>query len=442
MPIDPRTLHDLDIFSTAAPGGVTIFGLVNRAKSRAGSEHLRQRLASPLVDVDQIVALQCAHRELSEELADFRRAFDIANTDAVEAYLGSRWQVPAKSGYLSRAAQSLWLSVVYTAYWRELEGAHARVAALLGAAMDLERRLSGMKSDRLRRHGEALKVLLESPTATDLLRHSTRRAGPARVAFDSIARGEAQATISAIINEIGSIEAAWSIAAATVEHGWAYPRPSGRLRVVGLVHPFVMVDAVPNDLDLGPEIRACFVTGPNMAGKSTFLKAMGVAMLLAHIGAGVPAVAMDFPVVGTIFSSVQITDSIAGGESFYLAEVRRIRALATALADHAAAFAVIDEPFRGTNVHDASEATLAVLTRLAHRSGVLVFVASHIGEIGALVDANPHIRAIHFAADTSEVVPRFDFRVRNGVSLQRLGMTLLRQEQVLDILESSPPKSG
>jgi DNA mismatch repair ATPase MutS len=97
-----------------------------------------------------------------------------------------------------------------------------------------------------------------------------------------------------------------------------------------------------------------------MAGKSTFLKAMALAVFLAHLGCGVPATAMDFPVVGTVFSSVHIVDNLSAGESFYLAEVRRMRALALALSEHQSVFAVVDEPFRGTNVHDAAEATVAL----------------------------------------------------------------------------------
>src|SRR5206468_6000882 len=140
-------------------------------------------------------------------------------------------------------------------------------------------------------------------------------------------------------------EAFWSVGVATVEHGWSYPQPSSRLRAIGLVHPFLGRNAVPNDIHLDDQVRVCFVTGPNMAGKSTFLKAVAVAVLLAHGGSGVPAAMMEFPTVGAIFSSVQIVDNVSAGESFYLAEVRRIKSLALALHEHGSAIAVIDEPF-------------------------------------------------------------------------------------------------
>ena len=137
----------------------------------------------------------------------------------------------------------------------------------------------------------------------------------------------------------------------------------------------------------------------------------------------------EFPTVGTIFSSVQIADNLSAGESFYLAEVRRIRALAVALHDHGSAIAIVDEPFRGTNVHDAAEATLAVITRLAAHPSALTFIASHIGEVVPAIANDPRIGLFHFAADVTADVPRFDYRLREGVSAQRLGMLLLKQEQ-------------
>src|SRR5262249_43973808 len=183
--------------------------------------------------------------------------------------------------------------------------------------------------------------------------------------------------------------------------------------------------------------RVCLVTGPNMAGKSTFLKAIAVAVLLAHLGSGVPATSMEFVPVATLFSSVRIADNLNAGESFYLAEVRRIGALARALSEHGSAVAVIDEPFRGTNVHDAAEATLAVISRLSAHPSALVLVASHLGEVVPTIAGDPRIALLCFTADVSGEQPHFDYRLRDGVSAQRLGMTLLRQEGVLDQLEHS-----
>lgn len=82
-------------------------------------------------------------------------------------------------------------------------------------------------------------------------------------------------------------------------------------------------------------------------------------------------------------------------------------------------------------------ATLAIVTRLAARTSGLVFIASHIAEIAPGLDENPHVRLCQFSADLSNDSPVFDYLLRPGISTQRLGMTLLRQEGVLALLEKT-----
>jgi DNA mismatch repair protein MutS len=140
-----------------------------------------------------------------------------------------------------------------------------------------------------------------------------------------------------------------------------------------------------------------------------------------------------------IFTSpnARVSESLGAGESLYLAEVRRVGALARALSEDGDVAAILDEPLRGTNVRDAAEATLAVVTRLAAHPRALVFVASHIGEIVPAIAGDQRIRLLQFSADVDGDEPRFDYRVRDGVSTQRLGMTLLTREGVLDMLSAS-----
>ena len=305
----------------------------------------------------------------------YRRSLDAADPDGVEDYLGINWQLPADMGGL------VWRRRWYRQYLQDVADGQTRIRGLLAAANDLCRRLSATDAAVLQTVGEHIASLLAKPDVQDLLRLTSQNSDGAKRDFDQLARDRAKPTLLGLLASLGRVEAMWSLAAATLEHRWSYPRPASRFAAVGLFHPFLGEHAVRNDLDLEPQIRVCFVTGPNMAGKSTFLKAMALAVFLAHLGCGVPATAMDFPVVGTIFSSVHIVDNLSAGESFYLAEVRRMRALALALAEHQSVFAVVDEPFRGTNVHDAAEATVATITRLADHPAALAVVASHVGEV-------------------------------------------------------------
>jgi DNA mismatch repair protein MutS len=435
MALDHATLHDLDVLSTSTPRGPTLVSLVDRSKSRAGREALRWRLVTPSQSAEEIVALQRAHQALVADAAGYRSIFDRTDTDAVERYLNSNWQLPSAKPRLTRRAERLWRPRWFRNYLRDVRNGQLRVEALLQAAADLSSKLSSTSAEILRKSGADLATLLSRREAQTLRGLGSLESTSSQLTFDELARDAAKPLLLEIIGQLGALEAMWSFGVATAEHGWAYPSPGAQLQTVRLTHPFLGSGAIGNDLRLDGETRVCFVTGPNMAGKSTFLTAVGIAVVLAHAGCGVPAASMEFPVVRTIFSSVQTTDNLNAGESFYLAEVRRIGSLAKALREHHSAIAVLDEPFRGTNVHDAVEATLAVISRLVSHPAALVFVASHLAEVVPSIVDDRRVCLIHFSADISGERPIFDYKLREGVSTQRLGMTLLKQEGVLDLLE-------
>lgn len=435
MFVDSATLQDLEIVPTPTVRGTTLWSLIDRTRTRVGSEALRQRLLSPPHCATDILALQRAHQVLAAEASTYRHALDQAAADDVERYLNANWQLPRDMPPLRRLRR--W----YRQYLQAVERGHTAVTSLVDSAAELRGRLAQTDAAILQALGDEIGTLLDAAATQELRGVLSKRASSAIFRFDQLARENARSSLARLLQCVGRLEALWSVGVATSEHGWTYPRPSSRLRAVGLYHPFLGRSAVSNDLRLDDRVRVCFVTGPNMAGKSTFLKATAVAVLLAHIGSGVPAASMEFVPVGTVFSSVQIIDNLSAGESFYLAEVRRIGALAAALADHGSAVAVIDEPFRGTNVHDAADATVAVIARLAAHPAALVLVASHVPEVVPTIRADPRIAFFYFAADIAGDRPRFDYRLREGVSEQRLGMALLRQEAVLDRLERSA-KSG
>jgi DNA mismatch repair ATPase MutS len=438
MFVDTATLQDLEAMPTPMVRGATLWNLINRTRTRVGNEALRKRLLNPPHAAKDILALQRAHQALDTDLNQFRQALDGAAADDVERYLNMSWQLPNDMPATARFTK--W----YRRYTQDVARGRTFVASLLESGPDLGAALSRSDAPMLREIGSAIADVVRDPNVQELRRLAALQNAGSHRHFDQLARETVKESIARLLHFVGEVEALWSVAAATSEHGWTYPRPSSPFRVAGLFHPFLGATVVPNDLDLARHVRVCFVTGPNMAGKSTFLKAIGLALLLAHIGSGVPATAMDFVPVGTLFSSIQIADNLRAGESFYLAEVRRVGALASALDNHSSGVAILDEPFRGTNVHDAAEATLAIISRLAAHPTALVFVASHLGEVVPAILGDPRISFLNFAADVTGDQPSFDYRLREGVSEQRLGMTLLRQEGVLDRLERSAEsaKSG
>jgi DNA mismatch repair ATPase MutS len=437
MAVDSSTLRDLEVFSSLDAEGMTLIALLDRTHSWVGREALRRRISTPVSDPARIVELQLAHQALAGESDAVRAALNDAELDAVAAYLGSRWEPARSRSRVARAAEAVWTGLRAKQFLQDAERGRDQVVALLTAATQLADLLSSSPSELVRENARAIRATTESLDLARLRDPGPRRATASTVlAFDQAARGPERPLLEDLVRQLAETEAMWSLGAATGEYGWSYPSvSSGACSARGLAHPFLGQHGIPNDITIDPATRVCFLTGPNMAGKSTFLKAFALSTYLAHLGCAVPAKAMAFRPVRSLFSSVQISDSIAAGESFYLAEVRRIRALAKLLGDLEPVVAVIDEPFRGTNVHDAAEASLVLVKRLAAHPNALVFVASHIAELAPEIEGDSRVRLLHFAARMDGGNPAFDYVLREGVSTQRLGMTLLRQEGVLDLLD-------
>jgi DNA mismatch repair ATPase MutS len=175
-----------------------------------------------------------------------------------------------------------------------------------------------------------------------------------------------------------------------------------------------------------------------MAGKTTYLRAFATAFYLAHLGMGVPARNFSFVPAQRLFSSISLNDDLSGGVSYFRAEALRVKAVAEAVADGYRVVAIMDEPFKGTNVKDAFDASLAIMERLATREDCLFMFSSHLIELSEQLSACGQIDCRYFDAEEGEERLRFDYLLRQGVSNQRLGMRVLREEGIFELLDGSP----
>lgn len=242
-----------------------------------------------------------------------------------------------------------------------------------------------------------------------------------------------------LLQLIYEVDALVSMADVTSKYGYVMPSiEEGPLRVQaeGLVHPFVE-NAVANPVNLDQDHRVLFLTGPNMAGKTTYLRAFATAFYLAHLGMGVPARSFHFVPAQRLFSSISLNDNLRDGVSYFRAEALRVKAIATAIAEGYRVVALMDEPFKGTNVKDAVDASLAILQRFAVKKDCLFMFSSHLIELSEQLNNTGQIDCCYFEAEEGEKRLRFDYTLRRGVSSQRLGMRVLREEGVFSLLDES-----
>jgi DNA mismatch repair protein MutS len=173
-----------------------------------------------------------------------------------------------------------------------------------------------------------------------------------------------------------------------------------------------------------------------MSGKSTFLKTVGLLVYLAHIGFPVPARAFKTSIQNGLFTTINLADSINLGFSHFYSEVKRVKQMAVNLQTHKNLVVIFDELFRGTNVKDAFEGTLLILKSLAAIKSSIFFVSSHLLEVAGELVHSGTIDFKCFETVLKNEMAEYDYKLKNGISSERVGLKIIEKENIKAILES------
>jgi DNA mismatch repair ATPase MutS len=193
---------------------------------------------------------------------------------------------------------------------------------------------------------------------------------------------------------------------------------------------------VAYDVTLNQNHNFIFLTGANMAGKSTFIKAVGSAVFLAHIGLGVPAESMRLSLFDGLLSNINVVDNISKGESFFYNEVQRVKNTIIKVNDKRKWLILIDELFKGTNVQDAMKCSTVVVEGLIKIKRSLFILSTHLYEISESLKGYPNIDFKYFETEVADDKLIFNYNLKNGVSSDRLGYLILKREKVIELLEN------
>jgi DNA mismatch repair ATPase MutS len=194
-----------------------------------------------------------------------------------------------------------------------------------------------------------------------------------------------------------------------------------------LGHPLIAHERrVRNDFAFKQLGDVALITGSNMSGKSSFLRTLGINLVLAYAGAPVCAESMQTGVF-RLFTCIQVQDSLADGFSYFYAEVRRLKALLDALEkpDPAPLFFLIDEIFRGTNNRERLIGSRAYVRALTGKHGVGA-ISTHDLELVQLADELPTITNYHFADAVRDGSMVFDYMLRRGASPTTNALKIMR----------------
>jgi len=179
-------------------------------------------------------------------------------------------------------------------------------------------------------------------------------------------------------------------------------------------HPLIpAAERVCNDYTLTNLGNLDIITGSNMAGKSSFLRTLGINLAMAYAGGGVMASRLETRPF-RLYTSMRLNDSVTSGYSFFYAEVRRLQALLAALEDdQQPLFFLIDEIFRGTNNRERFIGSQAYARALLGKNGVGL-IATHDLELARLSEGEKSVTNYHFRDDVIDGQMEFDYKLHDG----------------------------
>ena len=222
-------------------------------------------------------------------------------------------------------------------------------------------------------------------------------------------------------------EAYLSISKAIIKNHFTFPLfNNSRFYFQELYHPLIK-QPVKNDFEANSNV--ILLTGPNMSGKSTFLKAIGIVVYLGHIGLGVPALNVTKPYFDNISIAINLNDDIERGYSHFMFEIKNLKETIINASDNKKCFAVFDELFRGTNMEDAMDVSAATIKGLIQFKNSVFVISTHLHQLKNLEDVKSEKVASHyFDCALINDAPVFNYRLKKGWSDLKVGKILFENE--------------
>lgn len=440
--IDKQTLNDLGIFSHKKD--MSVYAIYNNARTRGGSQILEEMFFNPLDSYELI-------RRRATLIDYFQRTesgFPFRSTwfDAAEFYLSNTDErtriVVDPSVAKGESLQHKFRKVMKTD--TEFEQAESGMVSLIAIVNTLDEFTQKMAEDpQLKAVTVTLfkiREILKSPAFAPVIEAKGKEKLTLEEAafFDSLLRYDNHDKVRQILDYIYHLDVYISVAGIARERKFVraevLPVEANVMEMNGAFHP-MLKSPVANDLTISAENNIVFLTGANMAGKSTFMKTFGICIFLAHVGFPVPAQSMRFSVRDGLFTTINLPDNLNQGFSHFYAEVRRLKRCVQSVNKWPNLVIIFDELFRGTNVKDAYDATVAVTEAFSQKKSCVFMISTHIIEAGEdLQKKCNNIEYVYLPTVMEGSVPRYTYKLEKGITEDRHGMIIIRNEGILDIL--------
>jgi len=238
--------------------------------------------------------------------------------------------------------------------------------------------------------------------------------------------------MQALASVLAEIDVLASFAETAARGGWVRPEilDDRTLDFADARHPVVERHLpagerfVPNDVSLDGDRRIALVTGPNMAGKSTYIRTAAVLVLLAQAGSFVPASRARLGICDRVFARVGAEDDLAGGQSTFMVEMSEAAHILLHATDHS--LVVLDEVGRGTSTFDGIALAWAITEYLSEVTGARTLFATHYAELTELATLLPSVRNLHVAVREWGDQVVFVRRIQEGATDRSYGIHVAR----------------
>lgn len=414
--MDLDTFNDLEIF-TQREGSKSIFSIFNRTRTAGGKAALTEMMRKPSSDVISLINRRDSIRYFHQQ--NIELTFSYNQLDMIEHYLTFNKRI-LRNNFLD-ALYDHWSNKINTTndYYIITAGISALIKLLRFVAELAKKITAGVAPNYLSNRVHLIQNLLENKIIKQIIQSPEKTSCFQLNRMDQFFRKKESGKIKELLKFVYEIDVYKSAAEVLRDEGWSLPEyceeTSEEIEILELRHPAINY-ATPNDIHLNEDKSVVFLTGPNMAGKSSFLKSIGLAVFLAHIGFPVPATKMKTPLYKGLLTTINLPDNIYDGSSHYYSEVKRIKKTALKILETDSMFVIFDELFRGTNVKDAFDASLLVITNLSKIKNCKFLISTHITELAEHLRKLPNISFKYFESSFNDGNPSFSYKIKEGVS--------------------------
>lgn len=436
MQNDRITLKDLSIF-TQAEGDV--FSLIDHTTTHAGKDALRKHIKEPpdsylqLRNVQEMISWWASHPE------KWTKAITNGTLVMLEKFFESADHITSPPTGITLLMSAFLQKVLNKNQYTFVQFSLTHLSDFLRGCSELVALLEDKNLPvALKNELEMIQKELE-PQIVNLLINMSSKASYADLSkLNFRARRELKGPVFRLMVHYARLDAWHAMGKATKQNNWQFPELSEslpiRFEASGLYHP-LLSKPVSYDISFNEQQNFLLLTGANMSGKTTFMRALGVGALLAHLGMGVPAKSMRISFLQGIITNMHVEDNILKGESYFFAEVQRMKQTATKLREDKPHLVLMDELFKGTNVHDAYECTKAVVDGLLKHPHHLMILSTHLHEVAHHFSEQKNILFSYFITKMADDGAfKFTYELKNGISNDRIGYRILLQEGVIDLL--------